>query len=89
MFGRLKQIVWIIKRDCKRYDLLCVGCRSATLDNWVELMLSTVPGRRCDPTVLRTNINHSQSCGHILSIPYFVSFNFLSAFLVTTIITGM
>jgi len=71
--------------ECKKrleHVQVRVHCRSATLDNWVEMMLSTMPGQRCDPIVLRTNIHHSQTCGHILAIPYFVSFNFLSAFLV-------
>jgi len=68
------------------FEIICTifRCRSATLDNWVELMLSTTPGQRCDKAVRGQNVDRSHTCGHILSVPYFVSFNFLSAFLVIT-----
>ena len=56
--------------------------RVATLDAWGGVMLSCMSGRPCDPLSYSSDVTPPPTCGLDLSIAYFVSFVFLSAFLV-------
>ena len=66
---------------CKGSSVMSVN-RSATFDSWVALMLSTLPGQTCDPRSYVPGTNPVPTCGSYASIPFFVTFGFLSGFLV-------
>ncbi len=55
--------------------------RCATGEQWQEIMLAALPGRRCDP---ESDIEPGEeySCGSNLAYLYFISFFALCAFLV-------
>ncbi|KAM9475486.1 voltage-dependent L-type calcium channel subunit alpha-1D [Clarias gariepinus] len=55
--------------------------RCATGEQWQEIMLAALPGRRCDPES-DYEPGEEYSCGSNLSYPYFISFFALCAFLI-------
>lgn len=59
-------------------------CRCATGEQWQEIMLAALPGRRCDP---EADIEPGEefTCGSNLSYIYFISFFMLCAYLVSEV----
>ncbi|KAA0713731.1 Voltage-dependent L-type calcium channel subunit alpha-1F [Triplophysa tibetana] len=55
--------------------------RCATGEQWQEIMLAALPGRRCDPES-DFEPGEEYSCGSILAYLYFISFFALCAFLI-------
>ncbi|XP_056130820.1 voltage-dependent L-type calcium channel subunit alpha-1D [Lampris incognitus] len=55
--------------------------RCATGEQWQEIMLAALPGRRCDPEA-DTEPGEEFSCGSNLSYIYFISFFMLCAYLI-------
>lgn len=55
--------------------------RCATGEQWQEIMLAALPGRRCDPES-DFEPGEEYSCGSNLAYLYFISFFALCAFLV-------
>ncbi|KAG7215977.1 hypothetical protein INR49_003498 [Caranx melampygus] len=55
--------------------------RCATGEQWQEIMLAALPGRRCDPES-DTEPGEEFSCGSNLSYIYFISFFMLCAYLI-------
>lgn len=64
--------------------LLARTCRCATGEQWQEIMLAALPGRRCDPES-DTEPGEEFSCGSNLSYIYFISFFMLCAYLVSAV----
>lgn len=62
--------------------LLLSSRRCATGEQWQEIMLAALPGRRCDPES-DTEPGEEFSCGSNLSYIYFISFFMLCAYLVS------
>lgn len=62
--------------------------RCATGEQWQEIMLAALPGRRCDP---EADIEPGEefTCGSNLSYVYFISFFMLCAYLVSSAETGL
>lgn len=60
----------------------CVGCRCATGEAWQEIMLASLPGKRCDPES-DAGPGEEFTCGSNFAIVYFISFFMLCAFLVS------
>jgi len=56
-------------------------CRCATGEAWQEIMLSSLPGKRCDPEA-DYEPGEEFTCGSNFAIVYFISFFMLCAFLV-------
>lgn len=56
--------------------------RCATGEQWQEIMLAALPGRRCDPES-DTEPGEEFTCGSNLSYIYFISFFMLCAYLVS------
>lgn len=56
--------------------------RCATGEAWQEIMLASLPGKRCDP---ESDFEPGEefTCGSNFAIVYFISFFMLCAFLVT------
>lgn len=55
--------------------------RCATGEAWQEIMLASLPGKRCDPES-DYEPGEEFSCGSNFAIVYFISFFMLCAFLV-------
>lgn len=68
---------------CAVVLLACVdvGYRCATGEAWQEIMLASLPGKRCDPEA-DYEPGEEFSCGSNFAIVYFISFFMLCAFLV-------
>ena len=60
---------------------VAVGYRCATGEAWQEIMLASLPGKRCDPDS-DYEPGEEFSCGSNFAIVYFISFFMLCAFLV-------
>lgn len=81
----------LLKRDLKTLNkwksnesaalFLCAN-RCATGEQWQEIMLAALPGRRCDPES-DTEPGEEFTCGSNLSYIYFISFFMLCAYLVS------
>lgn len=68
----------------KHITFLCVRVhtrRCATGEAWQEIMLASLPGKRCDPES-DCEPGEEFSCGSNFAIVYFISFFMLCAFLV-------
>lgn len=59
------------------------ACRCATGEAWQEIMLASLPGKRCDPES-DYEPGEEFSCGSNFAIVYFISFFMLCAFLVSS-----
>lgn len=59
-------------------------CRCATGEAWQEIMLASLPGKRCDPES-DYEPGEEFTCGSNIAIVYFISFFMLCAFLVITL----
>lgn len=57
-------------------------CRCATGEQWQQIMLGALPGRRCDPEA-DTEPGEEFTCGSNLAYIYFISFFMLCAYLVS------
>lgn len=62
--------------------LVLCSDRCATGEQWQEIMLGALPGRRCDP---ESDIEPGEeyTCGSNLAYLYFISFFMLCAYLVS------
>ncbi|KAL3059582.1 hypothetical protein OYC64_014234 [Pagothenia borchgrevinki] len=73
-----------INRNCN-FQTFFMAClvlfRCATGEQWQEIMLAALPGRRCDPDS-DTEPGEEFSCGSNLSYIYFISFFMLCAYLI-------
>lgn len=56
--------------------------RCATGEAWQEIMLASLPGKRCDPES-DAEPGEEFTCGSNFAIAYFISFFMLCAFLVS------
>uniref|UniRef100_A0A8C2X8S7 Voltage-dependent L-type calcium channel subunit alpha n=1 Tax=Cyclopterus lumpus TaxID=8103 RepID=A0A8C2X8S7_CYCLU len=73
-----------INRNCNFqtfFMAVLVLFRCATGEQWQEIMLAALPGRRCDPEA-DTEPGEEFSCGSNLSYIYFISFFMLCAYLI-------
>ncbi|CAK6963854.1 voltage-dependent L-type calcium channel subunit alpha-1D isoform X1 [Scomber scombrus] len=73
-----------INRNCNFqtfFQAVLVLFRCATGEQWQEIMLAALPGRRCDPEA-DTEPGEEFSCGSNLSYIYFISFFMLCAYLI-------
>ncbi|KAM7405102.1 hypothetical protein PAMP_012387 [Pampus punctatissimus] len=73
-----------INRNCNFqtfFMAVLVLFRCATGEQWQEIMLAALPGRRCDPEA-DTEPGEEYSCGSNLSYIYFISFFMLCAYLI-------
>ncbi|KAJ4921317.1 hypothetical protein JOQ06_022681 [Pogonophryne albipinna] len=73
-----------INRNCNFqtfFMAVLVLFRCATGEQWQEIMLAALPGRRCDPDS-DTEPGEEFSCGSNLSYIYFISFFMLCAYLI-------
>uniref|UniRef100_A0AAQ5XDC6 Voltage-dependent L-type calcium channel subunit alpha n=1 Tax=Amphiprion ocellaris TaxID=80972 RepID=A0AAQ5XDC6_AMPOC len=73
-----------INRNCNFqtfFMAVLVLFRCATGEQWQEIMLAALPGRRCDPES-DTEPGEEFSCGSNLSYIYFISFFMLCAYLI-------
>ncbi|TMS15857.1 Voltage-dependent L-type calcium channel subunit alpha-1F [Larimichthys crocea] len=73
-----------INRNCNFqtfFMAVLVLFRCATGEQWQEIMLAALPGRRCDPEA-DTEPGEEYTCGSNLSYIYFISFFMLCAYLV-------
>ncbi|XP_077369467.1 voltage-dependent L-type calcium channel subunit alpha-1D isoform X2 [Festucalex cinctus] len=73
-----------INRNCNFqtfFMAVLVLFRCATGEQWQEIMLAALPGRRCDPES-DTEPGEEYSCGSNLSYIYFISFFMLCAYLI-------
>ncbi|KAK5864132.1 hypothetical protein PBY51_001095 [Eleginops maclovinus] len=73
-----------INRNCNFqtfFMAVLVLFRCATGEQWQEIMLAALPGRRCDPDS-DTEPGEEYSCGSNLSYIYFISFFMLCAYLI-------
>ncbi|XP_044207690.1 voltage-dependent L-type calcium channel subunit alpha-1D [Thunnus albacares] len=73
-----------INRNCNFqtfFMAVLVLFRCATGEQWQEIMLAALPGRRCDPES-DTEPGEEFSCGSNLSYLYFISFFMLCAYLI-------
>ncbi|XP_024914927.1 voltage-dependent L-type calcium channel subunit alpha-1F [Cynoglossus semilaevis] len=80
-----------INRNCNFqtfFMAVLVLFRCATGEQWQEIMLAALPGRRCDP---EADIEPGEefTCGSNLSYVYFISFFMLCAYLVSSAATGL
>lgn len=66
------------------FDFISRHQRCATGEQWQEIMLAALPGRRCDPES-DFEPGEEYSCGSNLAYLYFISFFALCAFLVSDI----
>lgn len=74
-----------INRNCNFqtfFMAVLVLFRCATGEQWQEIMLGALPGRRCDP---ESDIEPGEefTCGSNLAYLYFISFFMLCAYLVS------
>ncbi|XP_048873398.1 calcium channel, voltage-dependent, L type, alpha 1F subunit isoform X2 [Brienomyrus brachyistius] len=62
--------------------------RCATGEAWQEIMLASLPGKRCDP---ESDFEHGEefSCGSNFAIVYFISFFMLCAFLIINLFVAV
>ncbi|KAF7661099.1 hypothetical protein LDENG_00269790 [Lucifuga dentata] len=73
-----------INRNCNFqtfFMAVLVLFRCATGEQWQEIMLAALPGRRCDPEA-DTEPGEEFTCGSNLSYIYFISFFMLCAYLI-------
>ncbi|XP_076597235.1 voltage-dependent L-type calcium channel subunit alpha-1D-like [Chaetodon auriga] len=73
-----------INRNCNFqtfFMAVLVLFRCATGEQWQEIMLAALPGRRCDPES-DTEPGEEYTCGSNLSYIYFISFFMLCAYLI-------
>uniref|UniRef100_A0A8C4NY89 Voltage-dependent L-type calcium channel subunit alpha n=1 Tax=Dicentrarchus labrax TaxID=13489 RepID=A0A8C4NY89_DICLA len=73
-----------INRNCNFqtfFMAVLVLFRCATGEQWQEIMLAALPGRRCDPES-DTEPGEEYSCGSNLAYIYFISFFMLCAYLI-------
>ncbi|XP_047431902.1 voltage-dependent L-type calcium channel subunit alpha-1D [Mugil cephalus] len=73
-----------INRNCNFqtfFMAVLVLFRCATGEQWQEIMLAALPGRRCDPEA-DTEPGEEFNCGSNLSYIYFISFFMLCAYLI-------
>ncbi|XP_055078750.1 voltage-dependent L-type calcium channel subunit alpha-1D [Periophthalmus magnuspinnatus] len=73
-----------INRNCNFqtfFMAVLVLFRCATGEQWQEIMLAALPGRRCDPEA-DIEPGEEYSCGSNLSYIYFISFFMLCAYLI-------
>ncbi|XP_035864376.1 voltage-dependent L-type calcium channel subunit alpha-1D isoform X3 [Sander lucioperca] len=73
-----------INRNCNFqtfFMAVLVLFRCATGEQWQEIMLAALPGRRCDPEA-DTEPGEEFSCGSNLAYIYFISFFMLCAYLI-------
>ncbi|KAE8292932.1 Voltage-dependent L-type calcium channel subunit alpha-1F [Larimichthys crocea] len=73
-----------INRNCNFqtfFMAVLVLFRCATGEQWQEIMLAALPGRRCDPEA-DTEPGEEYTCGSNLSYIYFISFFMLCAYLI-------
>ncbi|XP_068997745.1 LOW QUALITY PROTEIN: voltage-dependent L-type calcium channel subunit alpha-1D-like [Embiotoca jacksoni] len=73
-----------INRNCNFqtfFNAVLVLFRCATGEQWQEVMLAALPGRRCDPES-DTEPGEEFTCGSNLSYIYFISFFMLCAYLI-------
>lgn len=61
-----------------------MGRRCATGEAWQEIMLASLPGKRCDPES-DAGPGEEFTCGSNFAIAYFISFFMLCAFLVSPV----
>ncbi|ROL48988.1 Voltage-dependent L-type calcium channel subunit alpha-1F [Anabarilius grahami] len=62
--------------------------RCATGEAWQEIMLASLPGKRCDP---ESDYEHGEefTCGSNIAIVYFISFFMLCAFLIINLFVAV
>ncbi|XP_034028881.1 voltage-dependent L-type calcium channel subunit alpha-1D [Thalassophryne amazonica] len=84
-FGKIaKDDMTEINRNCNFqtfFMAVLVLFRCATGEQWQEIMLAALPGRRCDPEA-DTEHGEEFTCGSNLSYIYFISFFMLCAYLI-------
>ena len=71
-----------MSRGCCSESAVLPLCRCATGEQWQEIMLAALPGRRCDPEA-DVEPGEEFTCGSNLSYIYFISFFMLCAYLVS------
>lgn len=72
-----------VSHQSRKVRMLVLGSdRCATGEQWQEIMLGALPGRRCDP---ESDIEPGEeyTCGSNLAYLYFISFFMLCAYLVS------
>ncbi|KFO52485.1 Voltage-dependent L-type calcium channel subunit alpha-1F, partial [Corvus brachyrhynchos] len=65
-----------------------VGYRCATGEAWQEIMLASLPGKRCDPES-DAGPGEEFTCGSNFAIAYFISFFMLCAFLIINLFVAV
>uniref|UniRef100_A0AAX7UWQ5 Voltage-dependent L-type calcium channel subunit alpha n=1 Tax=Astatotilapia calliptera TaxID=8154 RepID=A0AAX7UWQ5_ASTCA len=85
----IRTLLWTFIKSLDLLWFFCVClCRCATGEAWQEIMLASLPGKRCDPES-DYEPGEEFSCGSNFAIVYFISFFMLCAFLIINLFVAV